>query len=138
MKEYLLKEISMKFYEFIKKFGFSQPKIQSNSNSSKIYYLFNKHALQIEIDWREYQLYMYIVYLKNEKLPPNGIIYSYKDGHWCRKYVEEIFLIHPHTCSCTKKHNPEQILYDTLQFYIDIINNNSVKLLDVFGKMNNI
>ena len=72
---------------------FSKPIQQNNRYHSAIYILNpeNTYALQLEIDWMEYETFMYLVYLKNGNLPNKGIIYSYPDGHWCRKFLEEIY-----------------------------------------------
>ena len=42
-------------------------------------YLYDRHALQMEIDWRENNLFMYAVYLKNNNLPDQEVLYHYGD-----------------------------------------------------------
>ena len=86
MDTMLLAELTDAFQDIGSQFGFMNIVVKSNKDYTDIY-LVDKHALQIEIDWREFNLFMYVVYLKDGKLPNKNIIYRYNDGHWCRKYL---------------------------------------------------
>lgn len=90
MDQTILDELRGKFQEIGSRFGFSNTIVKSSGHYTDIY-LVGQHALQMEIDWRECNLFMYVVLLRDRKLPPQDVIYSYKDGHWCRKYLEEVY-----------------------------------------------
>lgn len=107
---------------------FSKPIQQSNRYHSAIYILNpeNTYALQLEIDWMEYETFMYLVYLKNGNLPNKGIIYSYPDGHWCRKFLEEIY-----KTKCFYKNSTrytDERLFEHFMFYKDLIMRDPHKL----------
>lgn len=123
MNELIVNQLFCRLCELGKSMGFSEPIIRSNKYSTEIY-IVDKHALQVEIDWKENNLFMYAVYLIDCKLPDDSVIYHYPNGHWCRKYLEEI-------CS-TKRPSPRNsdrrysfdYLLDCFNFYASLIGTN--------------
>ena len=90
----------------------------------------NKHALQIEIDWQENNLFMYVVYLKNEVLPDKNVIYSYEEGQWCRKFLEEVYKTkRPQTKDSNRRYSLEHLI-DCFEFYMKLINSNPTILAE--------
>ena len=131
MDNLILNQLSDRLYEIGKFFGFSKPIIRSDRYTSEIY-IINKHALQIEIDWSENNLFMYVVYLKSGKLPDKNVIYSYADGHWCRKYLEEVY---DSKRPCVKDHRVRyslEYLIDCFEFYKKLIDSNPVILTEFY------
>lgn len=127
MNNQILNQLIDSLCKFSKKMDFSKPIIRSDRYSTEIYIL-KEHALQLEIDWRENNLYMYVVYLKNKELPDESVIYRYSDGHWCRKYLEEIYNVkHPLTKDKTRRYSP-QYLFDCFDFYMQLICRNPAVL----------
>ena len=118
------------------KLDFIKPVIRTNSGVSEIYVV-NRHALQLEVDWRENNLFMYAVYLKNSVLPDKETLYYYDDGHWCRKYLEELYLAKRPTIKDRDKRYSSEYLLDCFAFYTDLINSNTGIIKD-FGITGNI
>ncbi|MBO5726381.1 MAG: hypothetical protein J6S00_04905 [Clostridia bacterium] len=129
MDELTLNQLANNFCEFSEKLGFSNPIIRSDTYISEIYVL-NKHALQIEIDWRENELFMYVVYIRDNMLPNKNVIYNYDDGHWCRKFIEEIYKVkHPQVNKRQDRYSSEY-LFNILQFYKKLIGDSPEILVD--------
>lgn len=121
MNDLILEQLANKLYEIGKEMGFSKPVIRSSRYSSEIY-IIKEHALQLEIDWRENELFMYVVRLKDRTLPDRNVIYSYEDGQWCRKYLEEIYKTkRPRIKDRNKRYSAEYLL-DRFAFYEQLIN----------------
>ena len=116
--------------------GFSSRVIRTSCGVSEIYVV-NKHALQLEIDWRENNLFMYAVYLKNNDLPDQEVLYHYGDGHWCRKYLEELYLTKRPIIKDRDRRYSSAYLFDCFAFYTDLINSNT-DILKNFGVTGNI
>lgn len=137
MSYLILNQLSDKLYEIGEKMGFSRPIIRSDRYSTEIYIIKN-HALQLEIDWQENNLFMYVVYLKNNELPDKSVIYSYEDGQWCRKFLEEIYKTKR---PCIKDHNRRyslEYLFDCFEFYIQLISSNPMVLTEFYKSINNV
>ena len=116
--------------------GFTNRVIRKSLGVSEIYVV-NRHALQLEVDWRENNLFMYAVYLKNKGVPDKGVLYHYGDGHWCRKYLEEICVVkRPITKDCDRRYS-SAYLFDCFAFYADLINTNK-DILKNFGVTGNL
>ena len=131
MKNLILEQISKEFYKLGEELGFKKRVVRHSGPISEIYVL-NKHALQIEVDWHENDLFMYVVYLKNKSLPDDSVIYSYDDGHWCRKYLEGIYKAkHPVVKNKNIRYSSEYLL-DCFDFYKRLIATNPSILKD-FG-----
>lgn len=116
--------------------GFNTRFMRTNCGVSEIYVV-NKHALQLEIDWRENNLFMYAVYLKNNGLPDKGVLYRYGDGHWCRKYLEELYLAKRPIIKDRDRRYSSAYLFDCFTFYTDLISSNT-DILKNFGITGNI
>ncbi len=129
MNDYILKQLSNKLYEIGRKFDLAELRVRSDRYSSEIYVI-NNHALQLEIDWRENNLFMYVVYLKNNTLPDENVIYSYADGQWCRKYLEELYKTKRiHQKDRSKRYSAEY-LFECFDYYAKLIENNPLILED--------
>ena len=113
------------------RFGYQKIITRSSAALSEIYVM-NEHAIQLEIDWKENDLFMYAVYLKDKKLPNEKIIYQYDDGHWCRKYLEEIFNVSRQRIKNRKDRYSTEYLFACLDFYDDLIKNNPMLLEKTF------
>jgi len=79
-------------------YGFSRPFVIKDKWSSCIECLHKKVGIEIEIDWRELVLSVFIVRLESGKLP-NGY-YRSKDGAPCRYRIE--IVIHDHKWNVPK------------------------------------
>lgn len=110
--------------------------IRTSYGVSEIYVV-NRHALQLEVDWRENNLFMYVVYLKNNSLPDKDVLYHYGDGHWCRKYLEELYLVKRPIIKDHNRRCSTAYLFDCFAFYTDLINSNT-DILKNFGATGNI
>lgn len=131
MKNLILEQISKDFYKLGEELGFEKRIVRNKGQISEVYVL-NKHAIQIEVDWHENDLFMYVVYLKNKSLPDDSVIYSYDDGHWCRKYLEGIYKAkHPVVKNKNIRYSSEYLL-DCFDFYKRLIATNPSILKD-FG-----
>lgn len=95
-KNLFLYEILNEFQTLGEELLFSELLIKNERDITNVYLLRDasyEYALQLEFDWRECDIFMYIVYLKNGNIPSSNDIYVYTDGTWCRKYIEEIYSI---------------------------------------------
>lgn len=127
--EKILKRFADRLYELCKDFGFSKPVIRSNVYVANIYVV-SKYAkelaIEIQIEWRDKLLEMFVVYMKEEVFPPDTVIYHYDDGQWCRKSFEEIYCTK--SPSMTKKEFWEKSLLECLDdgfdFYANLIKSN--------------
>ena len=85
----MISDLSEKLRELGKEFGFNEFIIQSGTLYDELY-VKNKHALMIDIDWRYRFVGLYVVYLKDGKIPQYAVD-SYPDGHWCIKSIMSIY-----------------------------------------------
>lgn len=104
--------------------------IREDKNSTSMY-LVGTNALELEIDWHENALFMYIVHLIDGKIPNDDIIYKYDDGTWCRIYIDEVY----------QKKNPiyksinrarSDFLLELFHYYKKLIESNPSILLPYF------
>lgn len=58
--EKIISNIAKTFFDFGEELGFSAPIIRYSSDEAEIYFPFNGHALQIEIDQHDFNLFMYV------------------------------------------------------------------------------
>ena len=135
MKNLILNQIADRLYEIGKPLGFSKPIVRSDRDISEIY-MINKHALQIEIDWRENNLFMYVVYLKNDELPNKNVTYCYADGHWCRKYLEEVYDSKRPCIKDPSVRYSTDYLFDCFEFYRKLIDGDPIILTDFYKSIN--
>ena len=94
-------------------------------------YLYNRHALQMEIDWRENELFVYAVRLCDGKLPGPDVVYRYRDGSVCRTFLEEIY----HAKRPMQPNRREEHLLRCLEFYEALIHRDSGVLLRFLDSM---
>lgn len=131
MRDILLDQLSDRFCELGRALGFTKKHIQTVGNISEIYVI-NEHAIQLEIDWKENALFMYAVYIKDNRLPDRNVIYNYEDGHWCRKYIEEIYKTKQPRLKDRSRRYTQEYLFDCFDFYAQLINSNPKILLDFY------
>ena len=68
----LLEKFARKFVELGKSLGFSKHEIKTEYQSSNIYLLKdsnNEYSLQLEIEWRECDCFLYVVRMEDGELP---------------------------------------------------------------------
>ena len=94
-------------------------------------YLCDRHALQMEIDWRENELFVYAVQLCDGKLPGSDVVYRYRDGSVCRTFLEEIY----HAKRPMQPNRREEHLLRCLEFYEALIHRDSGVLLRFLDSM---
>ena len=94
-------------------------------------YLCDRHALQMEIDWRENELFVYAVRLCDGKLPGPDVVYRYRDGSVCRIFLEEVY----HAKRPMQPNRREEHLLQCLEFYEALIHRDSGVLLRFLDSM---
>ena len=94
-------------------------------------YLYDRHALQMEIDWRENELFVYAVRLRDGKLPGSDVVYRYRDGGVCRTFLEEVY----HAKRPAQPSRREDHLLMCLEFYESLIARDPGVLLHFFDSM---
>jgi hypothetical protein len=94
-------------------------------------YLYGRHALQMEIDWRENELFVYAVRLCDGKLPGPDVVYRYRDGSVCRTFLEEVY----HAKRPVQPIRREEHLLQCLEFYEALIHRDSGVLLRFLDSM---
>lgn len=120
MNKQVLNRLTQEFYAFGKTMGYGEPIVKSKGTISEMYIL-GTPALQIEVDWHENNLFMYAVNVIDNRIPDENVIYTYPDGQWCRKYIEELYRVkRPPVTDKNRRYSPEY-LYDCLEFYIKLI-----------------
>ena len=136
MDKMVLCQLAEELQKLGESLDFGNQVIRTSRGVSEIYVV-NRHALQLEVDWRENNLFMYAVYLKNNSLPDKGVLYHYGDVHWCRKYLEELYLAKRPIIKDRNRRYSTAYLFDCFMFYTDLINRNTDILKD-FGVTGNI
>ena len=120
MNKQVLNRLTQEFYAFGKTMGYGEPIVKSKGTISEIYIL-GSPAIQVEVDWYENNLFMYAVNIRYDRIPDEDVIYTYPDGQWCRKYIEELYRVkRPPVTDKNRRYSPEY-LYDCLEFYIKLI-----------------
>ncbi len=104
-------------------FGLNKSEIQCYNNSITSIYLLGKNALEIEIDWRENILFMYVVRIINNEIPSDLTIYKYDDGTWCRKHIDEIYNTKKPLYKSSDITKPDFLL-DLIIYYKNLISTN--------------
>ena len=120
MRETILAEIKEWLTKIGEPLGFKKLRIRNNSDFTEIY-LIGNHALQVEVDWRENNLFLYAVCLKNNKLPPKSVIYRYEDGQWCRRFLEDVYKTKRPLEKDKDRRYTAQYLFDCFTFYEQLI-----------------
>ena len=120
MNGQVLNRLVQEFYVFGKRMGYGEPIVKSKGTISEIYIL-GSPAIQVEVDWYENNLFMYAVNIRYDRIPDEDVIYTYPDGQWCGKYIEELYRVkRPPVTDKNRRYSPEY-LYDCLEFYIKLI-----------------
>ena len=139
MQEEIVQQMADKLYEIGKQFGFDRLEIRSPGWWGTDIYVINRHALQIEIDWRKNAVFMYAVYLKNGELPDKHTIYNYPDGQWCRKFLTEIYktkITYPKKyVKDFKNRCSREFLFYCFDFYVQLIQNDPATLKAFFESL---
>ena len=104
--------------------------IREDKNCTTIY-LVGKNALELEIDWYENALFMYIVHLIDGKIPNDDIIYKYDDGTWCRIYIDEVYQKKNPIYKSINRARPDFLL-ELFQYYKKLIESDPSILLPYF------
>lgn len=68
-------------------YGFSTPLVKSEDWSTTITLMLSKIALEIEMDWRDFDIFVLIVRLENGKLPCG---YYVSNGRPCRYHLQKV------------------------------------------------
>jgi hypothetical protein len=68
-------------------YGFSQPRITQEEWSTTITLMLTDIALEIEIDWRDFDIFVLVVRLENGNLPSG---YYVSEGRPCRYHLQKI------------------------------------------------
>lgn len=85
IEEYVNKRLT-----FLAKYGFSRVLIARSAWSTVISCLSDKMAIEIELDWRELDVFVLVTALSNGKLP-NG--YYVSEGKPCRIHIEKVLTV---------------------------------------------
>ncbi len=128
----ILNNLITSFSSLAKDLGFQKPIVINDRFISEIYSfdsVLKNYALELEIDWHEFNLCMFIVNIIDGKIP-RDVIYTYDSGQWCRKYIDEIYHIKDPRFN-SKKHT-EDFLYCKLDFYKNIIRSNPEIIYNYF------
>ena len=138
MNKCVLNQLTDRLCNIGDKLGFRNITSRTYGYISEIY-ITNNHALQIEVDWRENNLFMYVVYLKNHSLPNKNIIYRYDDGQWCRKYIEEVYKTKRPVVIDSSNRYSLDYLFTCFDFYEQLINSAPfiLKNFDETGSLDN-
>jgi len=121
------------FLAFRHLFDLGRVDIRRSKNITSIY-LVGRNALELEIDWHENALFMYVVHLINGKIPSDDVIYKYDDGIWCRIYIDEIYK-QKNPIYQSKKRMSSCILFELFQYYKRLIESNPSMLYPYFESM---
>lgn len=68
-------------------YGFSEPVIRREDRSTVIDWLGTDIALELELDWREFDVFLLIVRLENSQLPQG---YYVSNGEPCRFHLQKV------------------------------------------------
>ena len=121
----LLEDLTQRLLELGNSFNFSNLKVETECQSSNIYLLNGaKYSLQLEIEWRECDCFLYVVQLDNGKIPLD-FYYKKSNGEWCRKYVEDIYEIkNPVYKENTNLKNTSDFIKCKFDFYFQLLQRN--------------
>ena len=136
-EEIITTELIKRLDRIGKMLGMSELIIRKGSGYAEIF-VKDKHALLLEIDWRDFWATVDVVYLKDGCIPENTHVY-YDDGHWCRKSILEIYHWKPPKNKNKKKTYPTKREAETLYYWMNLheqlINNNPGILIDFYNSL---
>lgn len=81
--EFVLKE----FAELVNRWGFQAPKVTEEDWMTRIDYIKGDLGFEVELDWRDFDLFALLVRLENGNLPSG---YYVSNGRKCRKHLNNI------------------------------------------------
>ena len=76
--------------------------------------------------------------IKNQELPDKKVIYSYQDGQWCRKFLEEIYQTKRPYIKDLKRRYSSEYLFDCFEFYMNLISSNPIILTELYSSIDNV
>ena len=132
-KKELLDKVTQSFVELGNFLGYSIVKEKTECYSSNIYLLDDnkKYSLQLEIEWRECDCFLYVVRLEDGKFP-KAFYYANENNEWCRKYIEEIYAIkNPVYTENGNMKNTSDFVEHKFDFYAQLIQNNPQPLKEI-------
>lgn len=68
-------------------YGFSKPQVTKEEWSTTLTLMLTEIALEIEIDWRDFDIFILVVRLENGKMPSG---YYVSEGRPCRYHLQKI------------------------------------------------
>ena len=83
----LLNQVLADFDYLVQNHGFSQPSVSKEDWMTRVDYLHENIAVELELDWRDFDVFTLIVRLEDGELP-NG--YYVSNGQKCRKHLANI------------------------------------------------
>lgn len=86
-QEELLKQVLAEFDVLVQEHGFAQPSISKEDWMTRVDYLHKDIGIEIELDWRDFDVFTLIVRLENGALPSG---YYVANGKKCRKHLANI------------------------------------------------
>jgi len=75
------------FSELVSRWGFQSPKVSEEDWMTRIDYIKGDLAFEIELDWRDFDLFVLLVRLENGQLPSG---YYVSNGRKCRKHLNNV------------------------------------------------
>lgn len=87
-QEDLLNRVLAAFADLAQHKGFKQPAVSKEDWMTRVDYLHEDIAIELELDWRDFDIFTLIVRLENGALP-NG--YYVSNGKKCRKHLTNIY-----------------------------------------------
>lgn len=73
--------------ESIREYGFSEPIINDGDSVTSFDWLGEDIAIEVEVDWREFDIFLLLVRLENGRLPQG---YYVSDGRRCRYHIQKV------------------------------------------------
>lgn len=131
-EEEIKNQIISLFLQLGKDLGLTDSIIQEKTCMTSVY-LVKTHALELQIDWFDNSLFVYVVRLINKQIPNRNIIYSYSDGSWCRKIIEDVINTNDNKLRKKRIKNRHSRLFmlELLNYYIDLLEKNSSDILGI-------
>jgi|688.fasta_scaffold705008_2 hypothetical protein len=86
-QEELLEQVLVEFNVLVQEHGFAQPSISKEKWITRVSYLHINIGIELELDWRDFDVFTLVVCLKNGALPSG---YYIDNGKKCRKHLANI------------------------------------------------
>ncbi len=83
LKDYVLDH----FLDLVDQYGFSSPIVSEENGMTRVDYIATNLAIELELDWREFDIYVLVVRLEDGKLPKG---YYVSNGRKCRKHFVSV------------------------------------------------